>query len=61
MKIHIEINLDNDAFVEDPEGVLADTLMELGQEIVLEGLPINDRLVLKDINGNTVGLAEVWK
>lgn len=55
-KVMITICTDNAAFEYAPEQEVARILGELGQTILMKGLP-NGSIVLHDINGNRVGTA----
>jgi len=59
MKAKIEINLNNDAFVEDPTE-LARVLRNLADDIVsIDGANLGLFIGVVDANGNTVGQLEV--
>ena len=59
MKAKIEINLNNDAFVEDPTE-LARVLRNLADDIVsIDGANLGLFIGVVDVNGNTVGQLEV--
>lgn len=56
--LRITINMDNDAFGEDPEVEVKRILEDLNQKFAHYGM---QDWVLRDINGNSVGAAKVVK
>lgn len=52
-KITIDIDTSNEAFDVDPMGELARILRKLADDVLARGT--DDRLALRDVNGNTVG------
>lgn len=58
MDITITINCDNAAFEDDP-GELARILSDLSKRIIKLGYGAGDFWVLRDIDGNRVGLAKM--
>lgn len=56
-EIYITIRTENAAFDPDPEPEIARILRELAIAIENDGL--RDRYILRDINGNRVGVADV--
>ena len=59
MKATIEINLNNDAFVQDPLE-LSQVLRNLAQDVEdINGVNLGSFISLRDMNGNTVGAMEV--
>jgi hypothetical protein len=59
MKATIEINLNNDAFVQDPLE-LAQVLRNLANDIeFINGVSLGTFIGIMDINGNSVGSLEV--
>lgn len=55
MRLRIEIDVVNDAFVEDERAEIARILRALAHRLMWEDL--NEEIGLQDINGNTVGHA----
>ena len=59
MKFKLEIDMDNDAFAEDPNQELGRILTELAENTQFQArmIPYDHRVM--DINGNTVGRATI--
>lgn len=55
MKLKLEIELDNDAFAEDPDLEVWDILQKASQKVLNKGVPVDGKYNLMDSNGNTVG------
>lgn len=55
-KFVLEIEMENDAFAEDPAGEVKDILSKVFNEIFVDGL---NAKAIKDTNGNKVGFYEV--
>lgn len=60
MRLNIMLSLDNDAFQPHPkdeiERILADLAVKIGQQGIYPDNPI----ILRDVNGNRVGVADVF-
>lgn len=57
MKLVIEICMDHDAFARHPHHAVTSALSELKHKLMLDGKA--ESIKIRDVNGNTVGTAEV--
>ena len=59
MKLKIEIEMENEAFEADRLGEASRILRGMTAGLRHNGMNVGDVITLRDINGNTVGKAEV--
>jgi len=61
MRINIMLGTDNDAFQPHQEDEVARILADLAGQIRAQGIRPGQNIVLRDLNGNRVGVADVFK
>jgi len=60
MELKINIRMNNSAFIDGNGEEVSRILDKLSKQVHYESLVVGDYFKLYDINGNVVGIAEVW-
>lgn len=61
MRLNIMMSLDNEAFQPHPKDEIERILAQLAKQIGEQGIYPDKSIILFDVNGNRVGVADVFK